>query len=48
MLPVCAGSTLSEKREKTLPESENLSQKTLDSKYDGYMRGLGGAKNWKC
>ena len=35
-------------REKKLPESEKRSQKTLDGKYDGYMRGLDGAEKRKC
>ena len=30
------------------PESEKWSQKTLDGKYDGYMRGLDGAEKRKC
>ena len=34
--------------EKKLPESEKWSQKTLDGKYDGYMRGLDGAEKRKC
>ena len=28
-----------------MPESEKWSQKTLDGKYDGYMRGLDGAES---
>ena len=35
-------------REQKLPESEKWSQKTLDGKYDGYMRGLDGAEKRKC
>ena len=49
VLPTEAGGTFSENSiEKKLSESENWSQKTLDGKFDGYMRGLGGAKKRKC
>ena len=34
--------------EKKWSESEKWSQKTLDGKYDGYMRGLDGAEKRKC
>ena len=42
------GAHFQKKYEKTLPESEKWSQKTLDGKYDGYMRGLDGAEKRKC
>ena len=42
------GAHFQKNREKTLPESEKWSQKTLDGKYDGYMRGLDGAEKRKC
>ena len=35
-------------REKSRRKVKKWSQKTLDGKYDGYMRGLDGAKNRKC
>ena len=35
-------------REKKWSESEKWSQKTLDARYDGYMRGLDGAEKRKC
>ena len=35
-------------REKKWSESEKWSQKTLDGKYDCYMRGLDGAEKRKC
>ena len=35
-------------REKKWSESEKWSQKTLDGKYDGYMKGLDGAEKRKC
>ena len=48
VLPAKAGSTFSKNNEKTLSESEKWSQKTLDGKYDCYMRGLDGAEKRKC
>ena len=42
------GAHFQKNRETKLPESEKWNQKTLDGKYDGYMRGPGGAKKWKC
>ena len=42
------GGHFQKNREKRLPESEKWSQKTLDGKYDGYMRGPDGAEQRKC
>ena len=42
------GAHFQKNRETKLPESEKWSQKTLDGKYDGYMRGLDGAEKRKC
>ena len=35
-------------RENKSPESEKWSQKTVDGKYDSYMRGLDGSEKRKC
>ena len=48
VLPAKAGSTFSKNHEKTLSGSARWSQKTLDGKYDCYMRGLDGAEKRKC
>ena len=42
------GGHFQKNRENKLPESEKWSQKTLDGKYDCYMRGLDGAEKRKC
>ena len=42
------GGHFQKNRETKLPESEKWSQNTLDGKYDGYMRRLGGTKKRKC
>ena len=42
------GAHFQKNREQKLPESEKWSQKTLDGKYDGYMRRLDGAEKRKC
>ena len=42
------GAHFQKNREKTWSESEKWSQKTLDGKCDGYMRGLDGAEKRKC
>ena len=38
----------SKNRENKSSEGEKWSQKRLDGKYDGYMRGLDGAEKRKC
>ena len=42
------GAHFQKNRETKVPESEKWNQKTLDGKYDGYMRGLDGAEEQKC
>ena len=42
------GGHFQKNREKKWSESERWSQKTLDGKCDGYMRGLDGAEKRKC
>ena len=42
------GAHFQKNRENKLPESAKWNQKTLDGKYDGYMRGLDGAEKRKC
>ena len=42
------GAHFQKNREQKSSESEKWSQKRLDGKYDGYMRGLDGAEKRKC
>ena len=42
------GAHFQKNREQKSSESEKWNQKTLDGKYDGYMRGLDGAEKRKC
>ena len=42
------GAHFQKNRETKSSESEKWSQKRLDGKYDGYMRGLDGAEKRKC
>ena len=42
------GAHFQKNRETKLSESEKWSQKRLDGKYDGYMRGLDGAEERNC
>ena len=42
------GAHFQKNHETKWPESEKWSRKTLDGKFDGYMRGLDGAEKRKC
>ena len=45
---ICRTAYFQKNREHKSSESEKWSQKRLDGKYDGYMKGLDGAEKRKC